>query len=213
MNQKPRILVFASGSATGGGSGFQKMVEMSRGPDPVLDATIVGVVSHHGAGGVAQKAARLGVHFGHWTGPFTADRYQGWVKTFQADYVMLSGWLKKVSGLEMARTVNIHPGPLPLTAGLYGHYVHERVLAAYRAGELTHSAVNMHFVDAEYDTGPIAFSIEVAILPDDTVETLAARVNACEHAWQSHVLNEIAHGRISLDGRTVHAEGVCIRHD
>lgn len=216
MNQKPRILVFASGSATGGGSGFQKMVEMSRGADPVLDATIVGVVSHHGGGGVAQKAARLGIHFGHWTGPFTADQYQRWFETFQADYVMLSGWLKPVSGLDPARTVNIHPGPLPEFGGrgMYGHHVHEAVMAAYRRGEISQSAVTIHFVtdppgDDPYDKGPIAQMIRVEIQPDDTPETLAARVNACEHAWQSLVLNWIVHGQIWLDGDgAVHSHGI-----
>ncbi|MBP7061028.1 MAG: hypothetical protein KBA91_03575 [Candidatus Moranbacteria bacterium] len=203
MNRKPRILIFASGSATGGGSGFAKMVELSRGTDPVLDADIVGVVSNHGGGGVAVKASSLRVPFGHWTGPFTAEGYRQWVRAFEADYVMLSGWLKKVSGLEMSRTVNIHPGPLPLTRGLYGHHVHEAVLAAYLRGEIDTSAVTMHFVDEQYDTGPVAFTAEVMILPEDTAEMLGARVNACEHAWQSLVLNLIVHGDIRLVGREV----------
>lgn len=201
MERKPRVLVFASGSLTGGGSGFAKMMEMRR--EGVLQADIVGVVSNHGGGGVAEKASRLHVPFGHWTGPFTAEGYLKWVQTFNADYVMLSGWLKKVSGLDMARTVNIHPGPLPLTAGLYGHHVHERVMAAYQAGEIEASAVNVHFVDEEYDTGPIAHTVKVQILPTDTPETLGARVNACEHVWQSHILNLIVHGTIRLEGRNV----------
>ncbi len=204
MEKKPRILVFASGSATGGGSGFAKMVERSR--DGELRASIVGVVSNHGGGGVAAKASNLHVPFGHWTGPFKAEGYRHWVQTFKADYVMLSGWLKKVAGLDMARTVNIHPGPLPFTRGLYGHHVHERVMAAYHAGEIDAGAVNIHFVDEEYDTGPIAHSVRVEILPGDTPETLAARVNACEHVWQSHILNLIVHGAIRLEGRRVICE-------
>ncbi len=201
MEKKPRILVFASGSATGGGSGFAKMMEMRR--EGVLQADIVGVVSNHCGGGVAAQASHFRVPFGHWTGPFTVQGYQRWMETFEADYVMLSGWLKKVSGLEMARTVNIHPGPLPLTAGLYGHHVHERVMTAYHAGEIGASAVNIHFVDEEYDTGPIAYTVQVEILPTDTPETLGARVNACEHVWQSHILNRIVHGSIRLEGRSV----------
>lgn len=208
MATKPRVLVFASGSATGGGSGFEKMVEATKGPNPILDAHIVGVVSNHGGGGVAAKASRHQIHFGHWTGPFNEKGYQRWAQTFDADYVMLSGWLKKVSGLDMHRTVNIHPGPLPLTRGLYGHGVHERVMTAFRDGEITRSAVTMHFVDTDYDTGPIAFVVRVQILPDDTVETLAARVNACEHAWQSRVLNDIVHRRIWLEQGTVRSNGI-----
>lgn len=212
MSKKPRILVFASGSATGGGSGFAKMVELSRGDDPVLNATIAGVVSNHVSGGVRKKAEALGVGFMAMTDDFTAERYRWLVEHFQADYVMLSGWLKKVSGLEMARTVNIHPGPLPLTRGLYGHHVHEAVMEAYRRGAVTTSAVTMHFVDGEYDTGPVAFSAEVRILPEDTADTLGARVNACEHLWQSRILDLIVCGEIRLEGRDVISSLGATRH-
>ncbi len=200
MNKKPRILVFEAGSATGGGSGFAKMVEQSRGDDPVLDAIIVGVVTNHESGGVRKKAEALGIAFATMSHDvaFTAERYQWLVQHFAADYVMLSDWPKEVSGLEMARTVITHPGPLPLTRGLYGHQVHEAVLTAYRRGEITKSAVTMYFAD-----GPVAFSADVQILPDDTPETLGARVNACEHAWQSRILDLIVHGEIRLVGREV----------
>ncbi|MBP6929541.1 MAG: hypothetical protein KBB77_01240 [Candidatus Moranbacteria bacterium] len=200
MSKKPRILVFASGSATGGGSGFAKMVEQSRGDDPVLDATIVGVVTNHESGGVRKKAEALGIAFVTMSDDiaFTAERYQWLVQHFAADYVVFSDWPKEISGLEMARTISIHPGPLPLTRGLYGHHVHEAVLTAYHRGEITKSAVTIHFVD-----GPEAFSAEVQIFPDDTPETLGARVNACGHAWQSRILDLIIHGDIRLVDREV----------
>lgn len=113
---------------------------------------------------------------------------------------MLSGWLKLVSGLDPERTINIHPGPLPRFGGpkFYGHYVHEAVLAAYHRGEITHSAVTMHFVDPEYDRGPIFFQFPVKIEPDETPDTLAAKVNRVEHKWQSEVLNHVVHYRVRL---------------
>jgi phosphoribosylglycinamide formyltransferase 1 len=198
-----RVLVFASGSATGGGSGFATMVKMSQGAEPVLDAEIVGVVSNHANGGVREKAEQYKIPFLHFAAPFTALKYQEVVKHFAADYVMLSGWLKLVKGLEMAKTINIHPGPLPLTQGLHGMQVHERVLQAFRAGELARSKLTMHFVDESYDTGPIIFEKPVNIFPDDTPEMLQQRVNALEHAYQSLVLNYVIHGRIVLKGREV----------
>lgn len=203
---KPKVLVFASGTATGGGSGFAKMVQFSQGENPVLNAEIVGVVSNHPEGGVFQKAKDTGIPFGHWmkeTYPKDADQYRFWLSESGADWVMLSGWLKKVSGLVMSRTVNIHPGLLPLTAGLYGHHVHEFALEAYHRGEISHTAVTVHFVDENYDTGPIAIQKRVEIRPDDTVETLGNRVNASEHYWQSRILNAIVHGAITLHGRQV----------
>ena len=118
---------------------------------------------------------------------------------------MLSGWLKLVSGLDPARTINIHPGPLPRFGGpnLYGHYVHDAVMAAYQRGEITHSAVTMHFVDAVYDRGPIIFALPIPIEPGDTPATLAAKVNRAEHEWQPRVLNYVVHGQVRLVGKEV----------
>jgi len=102
--------------------------------------------------------------------------------------------------LETARTINIHPGPLPQFSGpkFYGHFVHEAVMAAYHRGEITHSAVTMHFADEVYDRGPIFFVWPVQIYDGDTVETLAKRVNRDEHYWQSRVLNYVVHEQVRL---------------
>jgi len=206
MNRKtPNILVFASGTRTGGGSGFEVLVRASRTTPPILEAHICGVVTNHREGGVWRRAQALGIPAAYWPGPYEAEGYQSYVRQFQADYVMLSGWLKLVAGLDPARTINIHPGPLPRFGGanMYGRAVHEAVLAAYRRGEISHSAVTMHFVDERYDQGPIFFALPVPLEPDDTPETLAARVNRAEHEWQPRVLNFVVHGQVRLVGREV----------
>jgi phosphoribosylglycinamide formyltransferase 1 len=203
-----RVLVFASGDDQGGGSGFQELVEFSRTDPPVLDAQIIGVISNHQNGGVRKRADALHIPFEYWPGPYRAESYRAFVRKYQADFVMCSGWLKFVRGLDPAKTVNIHPGPLPRFggAGMYGHYVHEAVIAAYRQGEVTQSAVTMHFVDeAAYDHGPIIFQMPVLIRPEDDAESLAKRVNEKERAWQSHILNLVIHRHICLkDGQVVY---------
>jgi len=203
-----RILVFASGDPKGGGSGFQELVEFSRTQPPVLDAQIIMVVSNHQNGGVRKRADALHVPFEYWPGPYDAKGYRAFVEKHEADFVMCSGWLKFVRGLDAAKTVNIHPGPLPRFggAGMYGHHVHEAVMAAYRRGEITQSAVTMHFVDeAAYDHGPIIFQMPVLIRPEDDAESLAKRVNEKERAWQSHILNLVIHRQIYLkDGKVVY---------
>jgi len=201
----PRILVFASGTKTGGGSGFEAMVRASQTKPPILDARICAVITNHFEGGVWHKAQALGIHVEYWTGPYQAQGYQNFVTDFNADYVMLSGWLKMVAGLDPARTINIHPGPLPRFGGpkLYGHHVHEAVMAAYHRGEITHSAVTMHFVDERYDRGPIFFAQPIPIESSDTPETLAAKVNRAEHEWQSRILNYVVHGQVLLVGKEV----------
>jgi len=196
------VLVFASGDSKGGGSGFQELVEFSRTNPPVLSAQIIAVISNHPNGGVCKRADTLHIPFEYWPGPFDAKGYRALVDQYQPDYVMCSGWLKFVRGLDPEKTVNIHPGPLPRFGGrgLYGHYVHEAVMAAYHRGEITQSAVTMHFVDdIAYDHGPIIFQMPVLIRPDDDAESLAKRVNEKERAWQSHILNLVVHRHIYLN--------------
>ncbi len=205
-----RVLVFASGDEKGGGSGFQELVEFSRTNPPVLDAQIVGVISNHEHGGVRKKADAFHVPFEYWAGPYDAKGYRAFVEKYRTDFVMCSGWLKFVRGLDPARTVNIHPGPLPQFGGpgMYGHHVHEAVIAAFRRGEIIQSAVTIHFVDeAAYDHGPIIFQMPVLIRPEDDAESLARRVNEKERAGQSHILNRVVHQHIYLSNGQVFYKG------
>lgn len=202
----PKILVFASGSLSGGGSGSENLVQATC--DGRLQANIVGVVSNHENGGVRERADRLGIKFIHFRKPWTAEAYQKIASESGADFLALSGWLKQVVGLDPAtrfnsRTVfNIHPGPLPDFGGpgLYGHHVHEAVMTAYRREEVTHSAVSMHFVTGEYDRGPVFFRGNVKINEDDTPDSLGSRVNQQEHRYQPEITNLVVNGLIQWDG-------------
>lgn len=211
---KVKTLVLAAGGPgkDEGGSGFLELVEYTRTTPAILDGEIVGVISNYPAGGVSTKAKKLGIPFKYWAGPFTAKGYQERFIASGARWAMCSGWLKPVSGLDIARTVNIHPALLPGFGGkgLWGHHVHEAVMAAYHRGEVTQSGVTMHFVDDyekkkqqgvvdPYDKGPIICQFPVLIRPDDTPETLAKRVNEVERVMQSRVLNLIINGHIRLE--------------
>lgn len=200
--QKPKLIVFASGSATGGGSGFEKLVENMRAG--ILNADIVAVVSNHEHGGVRERADRLDIPFIYSPKGRTKDDYQRMLRETGAEYSTLSGWLGFVEGLDPAKTFNIHPAYLPSPfggTGFYGHHVHEAVLEAYKRGEVTHTGVSMHFVTPIYDNGAVFFRRKVAILPDDTPDTLAKRVNEMEHKWQSITTNKVVNGKISWDGK------------
>lgn len=198
---KPNLLIFASGSTEGGGSGFENLVLRSR--DGILQANIVAVVSHHENGGIRKRADLLGVPFIHFPKPWDAETYIRLVRENGADFSALSGWLKLVYGLDPRTTINIHPGPLPEFGGpgLYGNHVHEAVMAAFRRGKITHSAVSMHFVTSEYDQGPVFFKRHIRILDDDTPNSLAQRVNKGEHHWQPIITNLIVQGAIKWDGQ------------
>ncbi|MCH2131322.1 MAG: phosphoribosylglycinamide formyltransferase [Pirellulaceae bacterium] len=98
----------------------------------------------------------------------------------QVDLVVMAGFLKHVlipSDFEN-RVMNIHPSLIPAYCGrgYYGHHVHEAVLKANE--KITGCTV--HFVDNEYDHGPIILQRQVEVQSQDTTETLAARVFSTE---------------------------------
>lgn len=94
----------------------------------------------------------------------------------EPDLVVLCGWVRwlRVDPPLQGRVLNIHPALLPKFGGhgMYGERVHQAVL---EAGE-TMSGCTVHYVDDRYDHGPIVLQRTVPVHPDDTAETLAARV-------------------------------------
>ncbi|MEP7349519.1 MAG: phosphoribosylglycinamide formyltransferase [Sphingorhabdus sp.] len=102
-----------------------------------------------------------------------------------ADYVVLAGYMRILSdgfvGQWEGRMLNIHPSLLPKYKGLH---THQRAIDAGDA----HGGCSVHLVTAELDDGPVLGQTAVAIWPDDTAETLAARVLIAEHQLYSRTL-------------------------
>lgn len=197
----PRLIIFASGTKNGGGSGFQRLVEATKTGE--LNADIVAVVSNHEHGGVRERADRLGIPFVF----FTPDSdYKKIVADAGAEWVALSGWLKHVQGLDPAKTINIHPALLSCGdgrfggKGMYGDHIHEAVKKALDAGEISESGFTMHFVTEEHDRGPAFFEYRVPLEKGMSADDIAKRVNAAEHAWQPKITNMVVHGEISWNG-------------
>ena len=94
----------------------------------------------------------------------------------EPDLVVMAGFLSLYlfDGALQGRIINIHPSLLPRFGGkgYYGRRVHEAVLAA---GE-RESGCTVHWVDREYDRGPVILQRRVKVLPDDDADSLAARV-------------------------------------
>ena len=172
----PRLVVLLSGS----GSTLQNLLD--RCADGRLAAQVVGVVSSRADVFGVERARRASVPVvvaekaGRSEAAFAAARSWG------ADLVVCAGWihLLKVPPDFRGRVVNVHPSLLPKFGGkgMYGRHVHEAVLAA---GE-TESGCTVHLVDDTYDTGPMVLQARVPVLPGDTPETLAERVQAAERA-------------------------------
>lgn len=117
--------------------------------------------------------------------------------------VVLGGFLSRIqipTDFE-GRVMNIHPSLIPAFCGpgMYGHHVHEAVLA--RGAKV--SGCTVHFCDNEYDHGPIILQQCVPVLDDDTPETLAARVFAAECEALPKAVELFAAGRLRIMGRRV----------
>jgi phosphoribosylglycinamide formyltransferase-1 len=119
------------------------------------------------------------------------------------DYVAMAGFLKlaPVPDDFVGRVVNIHPALIPAFCGrgMYGDRVHQAVIDA----GVKVTGCTVHFVDNEYDAGPIIWQQPVPVFDDDTADTLAKRVFEAEKEAYPHVLKMLAAGRVKLEGRRV----------
>ena len=197
MEDKPaHLAVFISGS----GTGLQAFIDATK--VGVLHCRIVWVVSSTAKAYGLQRAANEGIE----TFVFRAEKYLSpeaagkdlldKLRQRQIDYIALAGYLKllppEVVAAFRGRIVNIHPALLPKYGGkgMYGHHVHEAVLAA---GD-KESGCSVHLVDEIYDNGRVLEQSRVPVLEDDTPETLAARVQAEEHKFYPRVLQRLIKG-------------------
>lgn len=193
-----RVAVLASG----GGSNAEAIAEhlATRG-----DAAAVLAVTNRAGAGVLVRAQARGIATHVLTNPDDAAELLGVLRSHDIGTVALAGYLRfvpaEVTRAYAGRMVNVHPSLLPAFGGhgMYGRHVHAAVLAA----GVRVTGATVHFVDEVYDRGPIVAQWPVPVGPDDTAETLAARVLRAEHALYPRVVHALATGRVSLgpDGR------------
>lgn len=105
------------------------------------------------------------------------------VSAYEPDWVILAGWMRVLTDnfLERfpGRVINLHPA---LPGEFPGTHSIERAFEASRRGEIYQTGVMVHLVpDEGVDSGPVLNAEAVPILPEDTLETLEARVHEVEH--------------------------------
>ena len=175
--------------ASGGGTNLQALLDALR--DSSV-ARVTRVVASGTAAGALERARRAGVPTAVLTDP--ADPAEIVRATGDARLVVLAGYVKRIPPAAVARlrwrVINIHPALLPAFGGpgMYGRRVHQAVLAS----GVALSGATVHYVDEEYDRGPIIAQWPVPVRPDDTLDTLAARVLAVEHRLLPQVVLELA---------------------
>ena len=127
------------------------------------------------------------------------------VDGLHVNFVALAGYLRKIPAAVVAhyknRMLNIHPALLPAFGGkgYYGRRVHEAVIEH----GVQWSGATVHLVDEQYDTGPIVVQRPVRVEPDDTPETLAARILKVEHEIYPEAIGLFAEGRVRIEGRRI----------
>ncbi len=122
---------------------------------------------------------------------------------FEPGLVACLGFLSlfELRGRYEGRAINTHPALIPAFCGkgYYGHHVHDAVLAS----GVKVTGATVHFVDDQYDHGPIILQRTVPVLEGDTRESLAARVQAAERRIVPEAIRLFAEGRLSIDAGRV----------
>ncbi|MDO5298165.1 MAG: phosphoribosylglycinamide formyltransferase [Clostridia bacterium] len=201
-----RIAVLCSG----GGTNLQALIDAVEAGR--IDGTIVLVLANASRAYALERARKHGI-----PAQFVSKKQAGSDEAFndvilarlqeaEAELVVLAGYLPIV-GPQIVRAyehriINIHPALIPAFCGpgMYGHHVHEAVLA-YGAKI---SGATTHFVDEQVDHGGVIMQRCVPVLEGDTPDTLAARVLTVEHEILPESVRLYCAGKLGVDGRQVH---------
>jgi formyltetrahydrofolate-dependent phosphoribosylglycinamide formyltransferase len=188
-----RLAVFASG----GGSNLQALIDrFPTGADS--DVRVVLVVSDRPNTEALERAARVGIDavvipvVGRPI-DLVARETLAALESADVDLIILAGYLRRVPPAVVRhyrqRMINIHPALLPAYGGqgMFGTRVHQKVIET----GATVSGATVHWVDEEYDQGPIIAQWPVPVLPTDTAESLAQRVLRVEHLLLPAVVEAI----------------------
>lgn len=186
--------------ASGGGSNLQVLLDHFRGP-AAAHGRIVLVGSDKATAGALTRAHDAGVPTIVIEDPRDGDALVTTLRAAGVDLLVLAGYLKLVPEAVVnayhGRTLNVHPALLPAFggAGMYGQRIHTAVLDH----GATVTGVTVHFVDAQYDRGPIIAQWPVPVLPGDTPASLGARVLRAEHRLFPLCVEAVACGAVALD--------------
>jgi phosphoribosylglycinamide formyltransferase-1 len=182
------IAIFASGSGTNAENIIRYFSNRK-------SAEVSLVLSNRREAYVLKRAASLNVRsvfFDH-KDLYEKEKVSRYLSMYKIDFVVLAGFLwlipENILNIYEKRIINIHPALLPKHGGkgMYGERVHEEVIAKHEK----ESGITIHYVNNHYDEGDIIFQARCAVTPEDTPDTLAAKVHALEYKHFPVVIEEL----------------------
>jgi len=197
------IAVFASGR----GSNFQAILNAI--DSGFLPVRITALISNRSDAGALEIARTHDIPTSHLSQKMfqkedaLAEAVLNVLSKQRTELIVLAGYLKKIPVQVVRRfrnrIINIHPALLPSFGGpgMYGHFVHEAVIAS----GVKVSGATVHLVDEEYDRGSIVMQKTVEILPNDTPDSLAAKVLKIEHEIFPLAVKAFVEGKIKIEGK------------
>lgn len=191
MDNVIRLAILGSGN----GTNAQQITEYFAGRQ---DVEVACIIYNKKDAYIAERARNLGVearYFGR-KDFYETSAVLDYMRAKQVDWVILAGflWLMPEAILKAYpnHVINIHPALLPAYGGkgMYGHHVHEAVVANHE----TESGITIHIVDEHYDRGTTLFQARCAVTPDDTPDTLAAKIHLLEKEYFPQVIDRTIKG-------------------
>lgn len=185
----PRIAVLASGGGTNLQAIIDYYAELS---SPTGRIRLV--ASNRESAGALARARAAGIPAETFDSNDDGTSLSTLLARHSIDLIVLAGYLRRIPSLVIDKyhgcIINIHPGLLPDFGGpgMYGERVHAAVLAS----GTTTTGLTVHFVDDEYDHGPVIAQWRLRVKIDDTTESLADRVLAAEHIVYPRVIELVA---------------------
>ena len=198
-----KIAVFASG----GGTDFQSVIDANERENFCVIEYLVASKPNIGAIERAQKHGIKTLVFDK-TAETKEEFYSRIANTLKAagvEYIVLAGWLLVVPASFIKEfenaIINIHPSLIPSFCGMgyYGIHVHEKAIEY----GVKLSGATVHFVEADVDGGAIIMQRAVPVEPDDTPESLQARILKEEHTLLPQCVKLLCEGKVKKEGRRV----------
>jgi phosphoribosylglycinamide formyltransferase-1 len=200
MANKAKLCVLISGR----GTNLQALIEAASAPD--YPAEIALVISNKPQAEGLKRATAAGIHqtvLDHNDFKTREDfdaALDEELRMRQIDFVCLAGFMRILTGQFVrdwrGRIINIHPSLLP---GFRGLHAHERMIDA----GVKIAGCTVHFVSPELDAGPIIGQAALTVSPDDTPQSLAARILELEHKLYPACVKLIVQNKARLSGATV----------